>query len=345
MNLEPWINKNEIDLTDSVILNWQALVNTIAQIMNVPAALIGRVDIPYLEIICTNESEDNPYQPGLKEHLLGTFCGKVVQTRDKLLVPNALIDEEWRENGSVKCGMVSYLGFPLLWPDGEVFGALCVLDSNENEFGKHYEALMLRFKELLEANLLLLYKNLAEKRKLENILDNLNDGIIAHDKNRRITFFSQAAEKITGYRKKDVLGKDCHEVFKGGFCGGHCSFQGAAPDSINHLYYPLNILTRHSEPRRLEMSLIGSYDDTGNFTGVIASFRDVTDLIGLKIQLGDLKGFAGIVGRDPKMLQIYRQIRDLGTSDYPVHITGDTGTGKEMVALAIHNESRRGGGP
>jgi DNA-binding NtrC family response regulator len=45
------------------------------------------------------------------------------------------------------------------------------------------------------------------------------------------------------------------------------------------------------------------------------------------------------------MLQIYRQIRDLATNDYPVHITGETGTGKELVANAIHNESRRGGKP
>jgi transcriptional regulator with GAF, ATPase, and Fis domain len=79
--------------------------------------------------------------------------------------------------------------------------------------------------------------------------------------------------------------------------------------------------------------------------GVLAAFRDVTDLIGLQIQLGKLTSFAGIIGRDPKMLHVYSQIRDLGTNDYPVHISGETGTGKELVAAAIHNESRRGGGP
>jgi len=93
------------------------------------------------------------------------------------------------------------------------------------------------------------------------------------------------------------------------------------------------------------MTVSGMSDKSGSLVGVIASFRDVTDLIGLRIRFGDLKEFAGIIGRDPKMLQIYRQIRDLGTSDYPVCITGETGTGKELVAAAIHNESRRGGGP
>ena len=78
--------------------------------------------------------------------------------------------------------------------------------------------------------------------------------------------------------------------------------------------------------------------------GVIASFRDVTDLLSLKIQMGKLDSFAGIIGRDPKMLRIYKQIREMATNDYPIHISGETGTGKELVATAIHNQSRRGGG-
>jgi transcriptional regulator with GAF, ATPase, and Fis domain len=67
-------------------------------------------------------------------------------------------------------------------------------------------------------------------------------------------------------------------------------------------------------------------------------------MIGLKVQAGQLNGFAGIVGRDHKMRQIYKQIRELGSNDYPVHITGETGTGKELVANGIHNEGRQDGG-
>lgn len=190
-----------------------------------------------------------------------------------------------------------------------------------------------------------LEKILADKEGLEQILDNLTEGIIAHDKERHILFFNRAAEKITGYNRQDVLGKDCHAAFGTPFCGGRCSFQEGSPDSLDHLYYPLNILTRQGQPRRIEMNINGMNDNNNSFVGIIASFRDVTDLIGLKIQVGDLKGFAGIIGRDPKMLQVYTQIRDMATNDYPVHISGDTGTGKELVAVAIHNESRRGGRP
>jgi PAS domain S-box-containing protein len=341
----PPISKKEIRITDEIITVWQSIVNTMAQIINVPSALIMKVDPPYIEVFRSSESKNNPYKVGDREHLAGLYCERVVKRRSRLLIPNALKDREWDKNQDIKLGMIAYLGFPLLWPDGEVFGTICVLDSKENRFEERYEKLILGFKELIEAHLALLYKNLADKKNLEGILDNLTEGIIAHDKQRRIQFFNQAAEKITGYRREDLLGKDCHEAFGGPFCGNRCAFQEGCPDCLGNIYYPLNILTKEGEPRRIEMAVSGMEDDAGRLGGVIASFRDVTDLIGLRIQLGDLKGFAGIIGRDPKMLHVYSQIRDLGTNDYPVQITGETGTGKELVAAAIHNESRRGGGP
>ncbi|MGD9503456.1 MAG: sigma-54 interaction domain-containing protein [Syntrophobacteraceae bacterium] len=185
----------------------------------------------------------------------------------------------------------------------------------------------------------------SDKKNLEHILDNLMEGIIAHDKNRRILFFNRVAESITGYSKDEVIGRDCHDVFGGRFCGSRCSFCGETPNSLTHTSYPVNIIDKHGEAKHIEMSVTGMTDECGCFIGVLAAFRDMTDLIGLKIRMGEINSFAGIIGQDHKMLQIFEQIRDLSTNDYPVHIFGETGTGKELVAAAIHNESRRGGGP
>ncbi len=186
---------------------------------------------------------------------------------------------------------------------------------------------------------------LADKKNLEQILDNLMEGIIAHDKNRRILFFNRAAQVITGFRKEEVVGRDCHEALGGPFCGNRCSFCGETPNTLTHTSYPLNILTKSGETRRLEMSVTGMTDEKGCFVGVLAAFRDLTDLIGLKTRLGELTSFSGIIGGDQKMLSVFEQIRDLATNDFPVHISGETGTGKELVAAAIHHESHRSGGP
>ena len=343
--MQTQLNKKDLGITDEITNNWQSIVDTIAEIIDVPSAMIMKVDAPFIEIFRSSKTSNNPYEAGERANLAGLYCEKVVRTRSKLLVPNALKDKSWKKNTDIELGMISYLGFPLLWPDGEVFGTICVMDSKENEYGERYETLISSFKELIEAHLSSVYKAYSEKKKLEHILDNLTEGIIAHDKERHILFFNRAAEIITGYSRDNVLGKDCHEVFGGPFCGGRCSFKEDSPNRLDHFNYPLNIVKRTGESRRIEMTLSGTTDDSGSFAGVIASFRDVTDLVGLRIKVGDLNGFAGIIGRDPEMLQIYGQIRDLGINDYPVHISGETGTGKELVAAAIHNESRRGGNP
>lgn len=187
---------------------------------------------------------------------------------------------------------------------------------------------------------------LADKENAERILENLKDGIIAHDVKRRIFFFNQAAEEITGYSKTDILGKDCHDAFGGPFCGDRCSFLCKPLDfDFDNIEYPLNILTKKGEYRRIEMSVTKMTDANGRLSGILAAFRDVTDLINLKIRLGELTSFSGIIGQDDEMMRIFEQIRVLATYDYPVLISGETGTGKELVASAIHKESSRNGRP
>ena len=185
----------------------------------------------------------------------------------------------------------------------------------------------------------------ANTRNLERILDNLKEGIIAHDFNRRIFFFNREAENITGYKREDVLGRDCHDAFGLPFCGNRCNFCSDENHFLDTTERTLNIATRNGEQRRVEMHVTMMMDDAEKPFGILASFRDITDLLKLQISAGKLTSFADIIGQDIKMLQVFQQITDVATYDYPVHIFGETGTGKELVATAIHNESPHGGAP
>ena len=180
---------------------------------------------------------------------------------------------------------------------------------------------------------------------LVRILDNLKEGIIAHDLNRKIFFFNREAERITGHNRNDILGRDCHDAFGEPFCGERCLFRdnhGFVPDTAE---YPLNIITKDGETRNVEMSVSKMEDEDGQVLGVIACLKDVTDIVRFQLRTGELTGFSNIIGRDRKMLQVFQQIRDLAGYDYPVHVSGETGTGKELVAEAVHAGSRRGGAP
>ena len=188
-------------------------------------------------------------------------------------------------------------------------------------------------------------KILSDMKNLERVLDNLKIGIIAHDLNRHIFYFNKEAERITGYDRKELLGKDCHEAFGEPFCGGQCSFSGDNHTLKDKSGYVNNIVTKNGESRRVEMSVTMIRDEKGRNFGVLASIADVTEILNLSMKAHELTSFSGIIAKDSKMMTVFRQIQDVAGYDYPVHISGETGTGKELVASAIHNESRRSGEP
>lgn len=186
---------------------------------------------------------------------------------------------------------------------------------------------------------------IADPENLVRILDSLKEGIIAHDLHRRIFFFNAEAERITGFKREEVLGRDCHSVFGAPFCGQRCTFCHHPPKVEDPLEYPLNITTKAGESRRVEFSATMIQDNEKQFVGVLASFRDVTELLELQHRVGEINQFSNIIGGDKKIRMVFQQIIDVSQYDFPVHLCGETGTGKELVANAVHNESRRGGAP
>jgi len=188
-------------------------------------------------------------------------------------------------------------------------------------------------------------KILSNEKNLVRILDNLKEGIIAHDLNRRIFFFNREAERITGYHRSEVMHRDCHEAFGEPFCGERCLFQEGNVFVPDNAEYPLTIVTKDGETRNVEMSASRMHDENNDIIGVIAFIKDVTDVVQFQLRTGKLNGYQNIIGHDWKMIRIFQQIRDLAGYDYPVHVSGETGTGKELVAEAVHAGSRRAGAP
>lgn len=158
-----------IDVPEKIQESWQEIINLTSQLCKVPAALIMRLTCPDIEVFTSSQNPDNPYNPGDKEHFEGSglYCERVIKTENKLLVPDALADEEWKNNPDVKLQMISYLGFPLFLPDRSPFGTICVLDRKRNEYSPVVEKLMLKFKNIIEYNLELIYLNqvLGDKNK------------------------------------------------------------------------------------------------------------------------------------------------------------------------------------
>ena len=136
------------------VQKWQEIVNIIAEIMHVPSALVMKVEPPNIKVFVSSESNSNPYERNEVAPLnTGLYCETVMKTRQSLLVPDALRDEEWKSNPDIKLGMISYLGFPVSWPDGQIFGTICVLDRKENSYSEPYRKFVLQCRDVLEADL------------------------------------------------------------------------------------------------------------------------------------------------------------------------------------------------
>ncbi len=157
-------------LPDTMLAKWQRVVNLMSKILKARAALIVKLDSPQTEIVAASTTGGNPFRTGLKTGLnTGLYCEKVMSLRRPLLVKNASAAPQWHGSPQLALGMTFYVGYPLLWPGGEVFGTICVMDDKENVTAIANQDLVFQFKEVVEADLLLLAE-ISGKRKTEETL-------------------------------------------------------------------------------------------------------------------------------------------------------------------------------
>lgn len=175
-------------LTKEITDKWQSLIDTTAQLAKVPSGLIMQLNEKTIDVFIKSNTKENPYMAGEKTELVyGIYCESTIGTQKKMLVPNALKDDLWKHhNPGLNFNMISYLGYPINWPDGEVFGTVCLLDKKENHYNEYYENLLAHIKDHIEDDLKLLVLNTnLEEKNLE--LQQLNNtktrflSLISHD--------------------------------------------------------------------------------------------------------------------------------------------------------------------
>ncbi len=185
---------NDVAIPDDILAKWQTIIDTISQIMKVPTGLIMRVHPPTIEVLLASNSEGNPYELGETAALPGLYCNAVLNSCQMLLVPNALNDPNWAHNPDVKLNMISYLGFPLRWPNGDFFGTICVLDSVTNAYNDIFIKMLDQFRHIIEDQLTLIMVN--QELMKANKLKTRMMGILSHDLRNPLTVIQNCAELL-----------------------------------------------------------------------------------------------------------------------------------------------------
>lgn len=225
---------------------------------------------------------------------------------------------------------------PILISDNRINGAVLVFHTPEKVF--------LLFQSLRDKTLELLN----ERNKLDAIFNSRLEGTFTIDKECTITMFNRAADKITGYKKGEAMGKKCWEIFQSRHCEQDCAIGKTktvslqrAPASLKELY----ITRKDGKKVPIRGTAAPLYNAEGDHIGAVETFQDITELKNLSNHLDDKFSLHNIIGHSQCMERIYGLIENVSKNNSTILITGESGTGKELVARAIHLNSYRRSGP
>ena len=177
------------------------------------------------------------------------------------------------------------------------------------------------------------------------ILESISDGVFTVDPSWRITSFNRAAEEITGVSREAAIGSYCSEVFRSSMCGANCPLRRTMETGkpvIGQSGYIID-----SEGNRIPISISTALlkSATGEILGGAETFRDLTEIETLRNEIEGRYRIGELVSRSPAMQRVFEILPAVASSPSTVLITGETGTGKEVLARTIHGESSRKDGP
>ena len=177
------------------------------------------------------------------------------------------------------------------------------------------------------------------QKTYEIILDSIADGVYTVDLDWRVTSFNRAAELITGISREEAIGQSCFEVFRSNVCEKNCIVRRTLETKEPIVNKPIYII--RADKSRIPISATTAIlkDTQDNVIGGVVTFRDLTTVSNLKKELLKQHTFEDIISKNAGMLNLFSILPQIAQSRSTVLIEGASGTGKELFARAIHNNS------
>lgn len=183
-----------------------------------------------------------------------------------------------------------------------------------------------------------------QKNKLDAIFNSNIEGTFTIDEDWNVTSFNTSAEKITGYKENEAIGKKCWEIFNSAICRNGCHMEQTLKKGKPTIGNELEIMnkTGRKVPIRVNSAILRN--NKNEKIGAVETFLDVSEIKNLSEHLDERFKYENIVGKNKEIKQIITVLESVAQTDSSVLITGESGTGKELAARAIHlNSIRRTG--
>jgi len=291
----------------------------------------------------------------------GTPCERVIDQRCLIHIPDNLLNIYWDDPDVKMVGAASYMGVPLLDLDGKILGHLAVLDKRPMPPEPRAQALFQIFAARAAAEMRRLRAETQvreREQKLGRLVGGAMDAIVELDRHLRVTQMNPAAEKIFGSGAAEILGQtfthflapDSREKL-----ARLIIEVDTRPEGQRNLWIGggLTVVPRDGESFQAEATLSRFDLEREPFYTLI--LRNVNERLEaeqkirsltveteyLREEISALVGSDEIVGQSAALMSVLGDVKEVAPTDATVLVLGETGTGKELVARAIHAASRR----
>lgn len=177
------------------------------------------------------------------------------------------------------------------------------------------------------------------------LLEILPEGVFTINASWRIVSFNSKAEEITGFKRGEVIGRHCWKIFRSELCQVGCPLQVAVETGRLSIDQDVRIVNKGGYQQTILVNTGVLRDVDGCITGAVETFRPlVGEGFAKKYQNGQ-SAFAHIIGQSNTMKRIFAMLPDIAVSNANVLITGESGTGKDLIARTIHDHSTRSANP
>ena len=183
--------------------------------------------------------------------------------------------------------------------------------------------------------------NRVQNKKRDVILDSITEGVFTVDSNWRITSFNRAAEEITGIPRTKALGQKCSDILRADVCETECALRETMRTSKPIINKAVHILDARGERHAIAISTALLKDESGKVIGGVETFRDMSLVEELRKEIEGRWSCEDIISQNHRMQRLFSVLPNVAESDCTVLIESESGTGKELLARAIHNLSFR----
>ena len=176
------------------------------------------------------------------------------------------------------------------------------------------------------------------------LLDEIAIGVVILSLDRKIVVMNQALKALTGFSQKAFFGIACSHILRSNVCLHDCPAL-----HINEKSGPKcnegNLINKDRQLIPIRITSAPLRNINGKIVGILETVENIHLLRKIDETANHAYNFNNIIGRSPEMEKIFQILPSLAQSDSSVLITGETGTGKDMVAETIHHASNRAKGP